>query len=81
VVRAGARLARPLRGDRPIGAFADLVGFAAASPRRTGRIGRATPWRPHRINLGSGKDYKAGWLNLDVLDAPSPTWCSTWAAT
>jgi SAM-dependent methyltransferase len=30
------------------------------------------PWRPTKINLGSGKDYKAGWLNLDVIDRAEP---------
>jgi SAM-dependent methyltransferase len=29
-------------------------------------------WRPTRMNLGSGKDYKAGWLNVDVLERTLP---------
>ena len=29
-------------------------------------------WRPKNINLGSGKDYKTGWLNIDILDSSQP---------
>src|SRR5678815_5090119 len=54
---ARASLARFEESD-PIGAFADLVGFARgfAEAHRAHRPSDA--WRPHRINLGSGKDYK-----------------------
>jgi len=30
------------------------------------------PWRPDRINLGSGKDYRMGWLNVDVDASVQP---------
>lgn len=29
-------------------------------------------WMPSRMNLGSGKDYKAGWLNVDILERAKP---------
>jgi hypothetical protein len=29
-------------------------------------------WRPSVMNLGSGKDYKLGWLNVDILDRAQP---------
>lgn len=29
-------------------------------------------WRPVEMNLGSGKDYKAGWLNVDILERALP---------
>lgn len=29
-------------------------------------------WRPEFMNLGSGKDYKLGWLNLDILERTQP---------
>ena len=32
----------------------------------------STPLVPRRINLGSGKDYKMGWLNLDILERAEP---------
>ena len=28
--------------------------------------------KPTKINLGSGKDYKSGWLNIDVLESAQP---------
>lgn len=31
-----------------------------------------TPWVPRRINLGSGKDYMLGWLNVDILERAQP---------
>ena len=34
------------------------------------RLGRV--WTPTRLNLGSGKDYKAGWLNVDILERAKP---------
>jgi hypothetical protein len=29
-------------------------------------------WRPAIMNLGSGKDYKLGWLNVDILERAQP---------
>jgi hypothetical protein len=29
-------------------------------------------WRPSAMNLGSGKDYKLGWLNVDILERAEP---------
>ncbi len=29
-------------------------------------------WRPTTMNLGSGKDYKLGWLNIDILERTQP---------
>jgi predicted SAM-dependent methyltransferase len=29
-------------------------------------------WRPTQMNLGSGKDYKSGWLNVDILERAHP---------
>lgn len=39
----------------------------AALPERAAEV-----WRPTWLNLGSGKDYKAGWLNLDILESAQP---------
>lgn len=56
----------------PVDAYADVVAFASGlwhvhTQRRADR-----PWQPHRVNIGSGKDYKLGWLNLDVLARAQP---------
>jgi SAM-dependent methyltransferase len=56
----------------PIEAYADLLAFACGFARSHFERRPATPWQPTRINLGSGKDYKSGWLNLDVLDRTEP---------
>lgn len=29
-------------------------------------------WQPTRMNLGSGNDYKTGWLNVDILERTQP---------
>ncbi len=29
-------------------------------------------WRPNAMNLGSGKDYRLGWLNVDILERAQP---------
>ena len=68
---ARAALERFSQAD-PIEAYADLLAFAggyfgAHTARRP-----TTPWKPTRINLGSGKDYKSGWLNLDVQGRTQP---------
>ncbi len=68
---ARAALARFAETD-PIEAYADLLAFASGfAQAHAGRRPQA-PWKPARINLGSGKDYKAAWLNLDVLDRTEP---------
>lgn len=60
------------RRHDPVEAYADLMAFAAGY--FSGHVSRRpdTAWRPRRINLGSGKDYKPGWLNLDVIDRTEP---------
>ena len=56
----------------PLDDYADLLAFAAGFGR-THHLSRPNgDWQPTRINLGSGKDYKPGWLNIDVLDRAQP---------
>lgn len=68
---ARARLAA-FRTHDPVEAYADLLAFAAGFHQAWGRTRAEAPWRPRRINLGSGKDYKPGWLNVDVLERTEP---------
>lgn len=56
----------------PIESYADLLAFACGFVRAHHDARPKTPWQPTRINLGSGKDYKSGWLNLDVLERTEP---------
>ena len=69
--RARAQL-QGWRSHDPVEAYADLMAFAAgyAGVHASGQP--QGPWRPAHINLGSGKDYKPGWLNLDVIDRAEP---------
>jgi SAM-dependent methyltransferase len=52
--------------------YAEALAFA--SGYRTVQMQRmhAGPWRPTRLHIGSGKDYKLGWFNIDILEASQP---------
>ncbi len=52
--------------------YATALAFAAGYGRVHHEKRPTEPWRPERINLGSGRDYKAGWLNLDILERSEP---------
>jgi SAM-dependent methyltransferase len=67
-----AALARFEEVADPVEAYADLLAFAAGFVAGHHQKRTAEAWQPTRINLGSGKDYKAGWLNLDVIDRAEP---------
>jgi SAM-dependent methyltransferase len=56
----------------PVDAYADLMAFAAGYFQGHAKSKPEEAWCPTQINLGSGKDYKAGWLNLDVIDRAEP---------
>jgi len=56
----------------PIEAYADLLAFAAGYGGAHHERRPTEAWAPKAINLGSGKDYQAGWLNLDVLERALP---------
>jgi SAM-dependent methyltransferase len=68
---ARAALLRFAESD-PIESYADLLAFAGGFAMAHHERRPTTPWQPARINLGSGKDYKSGWLNLDVLARAEP---------
>jgi SAM-dependent methyltransferase len=56
----------------PINDYATVLAYATGFVRAHFERRSAAPWQPARINLGSGKDYKSGWLNLDVLERTEP---------
>ncbi len=56
----------------PIEAYADILAFASGYGGVHQERRPTEAWQPTRINLGSGKDYKPGWLNIDVLDRAQP---------
>lgn len=60
------------RQHDPIETYADLMAFAAGYLQGHNQRKPQGDWRPTQVNLGSGKDYKPGWLNLDVIDRAEP---------
>lgn len=56
----------------PIEAYADLLAFAAGFHGGFAKQRPPGPWTPRRLNLGSGKDYRPGWLNVDVVERTRP---------
>ena len=76
---ARAALARFEQTD-PVEAYAELLAFASGFCSAHHARRPTPPWQPTRINLGSGKDYKSGWLNLDVLKRTEPDLCLDLAA-
>jgi SAM-dependent methyltransferase len=56
----------------PIEAYADLLAFAVGYHKGVGSARSPAPWKPRQLNLGSGKDYRPGWLNVDILARSEP---------
>jgi hypothetical protein len=60
------------RSADPVEHYADLMAFAMGFRRAHRERMPQDAWRPTRIHLGSGKAYRPGWLNLDVLARAEP---------
>ncbi|MFO0458821.1 MAG: methyltransferase domain-containing protein [Burkholderiales bacterium] len=60
------------RRHDPIEAYADALAFASGYLRGWQQTCTPGPWRPDRLNLGSGRDYRPGWLNVDVVARTEP---------
>jgi SAM-dependent methyltransferase len=56
----------------PIEQYADVLAFAAGYRQAHARRIAAGPWQPAQLHIGSGKDYKPGWLNVDILESALP---------
>ncbi|MDB5745576.1 MAG: hypothetical protein JWP72_424 [Massilia sp.] len=56
----------------PIDAYAKLLAFAAGVRECHDGERAPQPWQPRGINLGAGKDYKQGSLNIDALARAEP---------
>jgi hypothetical protein len=55
-----------------IDGYADLLAFCAGYRQVHQTRLDTSPWQPRRIHIGSGKDYRPGWLNIDILPAAEP---------
>ena len=69
--RAQAAL-QTFRQADPVEPYADLMAFAVGFRRAHHERMAPEAWRPTRIHLGSGKAYRPGWLNLDLLERAEP---------
>jgi SAM-dependent methyltransferase len=71
-VQQAQRSIERFRNADPVEAYGDLLAFAAGFGRAHHERRPTEAWRPTRIHIGSGKDYKPGWLNVDVLPRAEP---------
>jgi len=53
-------------------AYEAFASYLAVVGRAHRSLAPAGPWRPAVVNLGSGRDYRPGWLNIDVLERAEP---------
>ena len=56
----------------PMAQYADLLDFACGFQQGFERVRAPGAWRPRAINLGSGRDYKPTWLNIDITPDSEP---------
>jgi hypothetical protein len=52
--------------------YADALAFAGSYRSVQKQQIESPPWRPTRLHIGSGKDYKLGWFNVDIIAAAQP---------
>jgi hypothetical protein len=71
VARADSKL-DGFRAHDPVDAYAELLAFAEGFHRGFGSTRAPGPWRPRNVNLGSGRDYRQGWLNVDIEARTEP---------
>lgn len=69
--QAAAQLAH-FRGVDPIDAYQALLAWVGPMHEAHCRRRGPAPRHPTHINLGSGKGYRTGWLNIDVLERTEP---------
>jgi SAM-dependent methyltransferase len=67
-----AKQLEAFRAVDPVAEFAKVVDHARASQSSWRSQARA-PVNPQRLlQIGSGKDYRSGWLNVDILERAQP---------
>jgi SAM-dependent methyltransferase len=52
--------------------YADALAFGCGYRKVQAQRMHPGPWRPTQLHIGSGKDYKLGWFNVDVLEVAQP---------
>jgi len=56
----------------PILQYRNMLEIALEYYRSRSSVESHDPWRPVLLNLGSGKDYKPGWLNINAIESAEP---------
>jgi SAM-dependent methyltransferase len=52
--------------------YADALAFGCGYRKVQAQRMTPGPWRPTQLHIGSGKDYRLGWFNVDVLAMAQP---------
>ena len=52
--------------------YAEALAFAYGYRQVQRQRMSAAPWHPTKLHIGSGKDYKLGWFNVDILESAHP---------
>jgi SAM-dependent methyltransferase len=52
--------------------YADALAFACGYRKVQTQRMNPGAWRPTQLQIGSGKDYKLGWFNVDILEHTQP---------
>ncbi len=60
------------RNTSTISTFKNIISYCENTKKNQSIDITTTNDAPTKINLGSGKDYKPGWLNIDVIESAQP---------
>ncbi len=60
------------RNSKPAGEFERALSFARTVFATARSVDGSAPLAQRLLHIGSGKDYRPGWLNIDVLDSAQP---------
>jgi hypothetical protein len=60
------------RAVDPLGKYAQALAFAGTAFERARKAASAPCCAQRLLHIGSGKDYRPGWLNVDILESAQP---------
>jgi SAM-dependent methyltransferase len=69
--RAASQL-KVFQNFNPMHEYVHVLEFARAAFATNRSIGQSPPNPQRLLHIGSGKDYRAGWLNVDILESAQP---------
>ena len=71
LARAALQL-ESFRNSQPAGEFDRALDFSRTVFAAARSVSSSAPSPQRLLHIGSGKDYRPGWLNIDVLDSAQP---------